>query len=233
MNLTDRARAAAYEGDVSAARYVLRWYADRKSWADETFRARWDGACALLGWWHELGAPERPPLDDLNEADASAFLEALAQQGLARTTVRGYRSGASALTRALRAARTSPPTFDETYDPFRSVTPKPTRKPVPRVDQDHLKSLPPLPRARLELLLALLDLGLSIPEVCTRDRRDVDRGRRFVVGYRGRCVTLGARAVGALAELDRLQPKRTGGFDGLLGCNADTARRWLNQARDD
>ena len=232
MNLTDYARAAAYEGNVHAARYVLRWYADRRFWADETFRARWDGASALLGWWHEQDAPERPPLDDLNEADATAFLEALAQQGLARPTVKGYRSGASALTKALRGARTLPPAFDTTHDPFRSVKPAPRKKPVPTIDQNRLENLPPLPRAQLELLLALLALGLSIPEVCTRDRRDVDWERRFVLGYRGRCVTLGARAVGALARLDRQQPKQKGGFDRLLGWNADTARHWLNRVRE-
>lgn len=233
MNLTDHARAAAYEGDFYAARYVLRWYADKQGWADETLRARWDGASALLGWWHKQGAPERPPLDDLNEADATAFLAALALQGLARTTVKGYRSGASALTQALRGAKSSPPAFDETYNPFRSVTPKLTKKLVPRVDPRRLKSMPPLPRARLELLLALLGHGMSVPEVCACLRRDLDVRHRFVLGYRGRCVTLGARAVGALERLDRLRPKRTGGFDRLLGWNADTARRWLNQVRDD
>ncbi len=233
MHLTDRARAAAYEGDFRAARYALRWYADRKGWADETFRARWDGASALLGWWHEQDAPERPPLDDLNEADATAFLDALAQQGLARATVKGYRSGASALTKVLRGARTLPPTLDETYDPFGSVKPAPTKKPVPTIDQNRLENLPPLPCARLELLLALLAHGMSVPEACACLRRDLDVRQRFLLGYHRRCVTLGARAVGALERLDRLQPERKGGFDRLLGWNADTARKWLNQIRGD
>ena len=231
MNLTDYARAATYEGNVHAARYVLQWYADKQSWADETLRARWDGASALLEWWRGLDTFVRPPLDDLNEADASAFLEALARQGLARTTVKGYRSGASALTKALRGARTLPPAFDESYDPFGSVMPAPTRRPVPSVNPRCLKELPPLPRVRLEVLLALLAHGLSVPEVCACLQRDLDARRRFLLGYRGRCVTLGARAVGALEELDRLQLKRTGGFVRLLGWNADTARRWLNQVR--
>ena len=50
---------------------------------------------------------------------AILFLEALARQGLARTTVKGYRSGASALTKALRGARTLPSAFDEKLRPIR------------------------------------------------------------------------------------------------------------------
>ena len=115
--LPELARLAAFDGDFDAARYVLRWYADRRGWSDETVRARWDGSSALLGWWHGLDAPERPPLDNLGENDARAFLAVSEAQGLARTTVRGYRHGASALTKALRAARTLPASFDKRYDP--------------------------------------------------------------------------------------------------------------------
>lgn len=90
-----------------------------------------------------------------------------------------------------------------------------------------------MPRVRLELLLALLAHGMSVPEACACLRRDLDMQHRFVLGYRGRCVTLGAQAVGALGKLDRLQPERKCGFSKLLGWNADTARRWLNQVRGD
>lgn len=57
----------------------------------------------------------------------------------------------------------------------------------------------------------------GVPEACACLRRDLDVRHRFVLGYGGRCVTLGARAVGALAGLDRLKFKRRGGFDRLLG----------------
>lgn len=57
LSLADCAHATTYRGDTQAARYVMQWYANRKRWADETLRARWDGASALLGWWYTLGEP--------------------------------------------------------------------------------------------------------------------------------------------------------------------------------
>lgn len=126
--LPELARLTAYEANYVAARYVLRWYADGKGWTNETFRARWDGASALLGRWHEQGAPDRPPLDALSGDDARAFVAALGAKGLARATVRGYRAGASAITKALRAAKTLPPSFDERYNPFEGVQPERSKK---------------------------------------------------------------------------------------------------------
>lgn len=227
--LTDHARTATYEGDFDAARYVLRWYADRKRWTDETFRARWDGASALLGWWHGLEEAARPPLDHLTQEDAGAFLAFLAQQGLARTTIRGYRSGASALTQALRGARTLPAVFNPDYDPFRSVCPAPTLKPTPYVSPKLLAALEPRPRARLELLLALLALGMSVPEVCACRWDDVNLAGRFLLGYGKRYVTLSARAVMAFEGLESVQPRRKGYVQRVLAWNADTARRWVKR----
>ena len=181
-----------------------------------------DGASALLGWWHEQDAPDRPPLDALSGDDARAFGAALGAKGLARATVRGYRAGASAITKALRAARTLLPSFDERYNPFEGVQPERSKKGSVTLDARRLAQLPAPARARLELLAALTDLGLSIPEVCTRTWRDLDRDRRFVLGYGGRCVTLGARAVRALETLERFQTGRCP-FEKLLRWNADTA----------
>ena len=95
-----------------------------------------------------------------------------------------------------------------------------------------MRALPPLPRARLELLSALLELGLSVPEACTRTWNDLDRERRFVVGYKQRYVTLGARAVGAVERLERLKPGRRP-FERRLGWNADTAGGWLKRVKTD
>lgn len=141
--LPELARLAAFEGDLDAARYVLRWYADLRGWTDETFRARWDGASALLGWWHELDAPERPPLDDLTENDARNFMADLEAQALARTTVKGYRHGASALTKALRAVRTLPPSFDGDYDPFKGILLKPKVKASLQINERRIAALLP------------------------------------------------------------------------------------------
>lgn len=101
--LQDHALAASRYGDIKSARYVLRHHADRKRWCDETFRARWDGAAALLAWWYTLESVAKPPLDDLKPEDARAFLSYLETQGLARSTMKGYRTGAAAFTSALRA----------------------------------------------------------------------------------------------------------------------------------
>jgi len=65
-------------------------------------------ARGLVTWWHEQDKMLRPPLDNLSVEDAQDFIASLERRGLARSTVQGYRSGASALTKALRAMRTLP-----------------------------------------------------------------------------------------------------------------------------
>ncbi len=121
QTIQDHALAASRYGEVASARHVLRHLADRRRWCDETFRARWDGAAALLSWWHTLEPVTRPPLADLSADDAKAFLDWLETQGLARATTKGYRSGAVALTSALRACREHPVVFDPAYSPFKGV----------------------------------------------------------------------------------------------------------------
>ena len=123
------AYSAARSGDWEAARYVLRWYGDMKRWTTETFRARWDGAASLLVWWHEREPAQRPPLDNLSQEDARAFLGWLEARGLSRSTMRGYRVGARALTKALRSASTSPTNLGTNYDPFREVSLSPLQHP--------------------------------------------------------------------------------------------------------
>lgn len=227
--LLEYARLASYNGHVQAAHYVLRWYADRQAWTDETFRARWDGASALLVWWGELAETARPPLDNLSQRDALAFLDCLAERGLAKTTIRGYRSGASALTKALRGARTLPASFDVQYAPFKSVHPVRTSHRTLLVNTHRLHNLPPAARARLELLLALLALGMSVPEVCACAWHDIDTNKRFLLGYHKRYVTLGVPAVKALTQLLEIRPRKGDYAERLLGWNADTARFWLKR----
>lgn len=231
--LQDHAHAASRYGDATGARVVLQHLADRKGWCDETFRARWDGAAALLVWWHSLEPVSRPPLADLNTDDARSFLDHLEGQGLARSTLKGYRVGAAALTGALRACREHPVVFDPAYTPFKGVfitPPKPTSVSASDVDMGHVIS--PLARARLELLLALMALGVSLPEVCSRLWMDINLPRRLMVGYKGRTVVLGAEAVAALETLLELRPKLHGG-QRVLGWQPATARRWLKEVRRD
>lgn len=223
--LHDHVRRAAYGGDRESARYVLRNYADRRGWADETFRARWDGASALLSWWDALDTEMRPPLCALDGDDARAFVAYLEDQGLASTTIRGYRAGASVLTRALH----EPSASSAAYNPFKAVTLSPPKR-VYELDPALLAREKPLTVFRLELLVALLNLGMSVPEVCAARRSDLVLERRLLYGYKQRMVKLGARAVLAYAALtDAVLPSCRHGWSRLLGWNADTARRHLQR----
>ncbi len=222
--LHDHAQRTAYHGDRKSARYILRGYADRKGWANETFRARWDGASALLAWWHLLDPATRPPLSALDAEDARAFLADLEAQGLARTTVRGYRAGASILTRALHDLSATP---TKTYNPFKGVSLSPPKR-VYELDPDLLGRQKRLTALRLELLVALLNLGMSVPEVCAARHSDLVLERRLLYGYRQRITRLGAKAVSAaVALVDATPATRRHGWMRLLGWNADTARRHL------
>ena len=117
-NLPACALEVAHYGDRPRAQRILLVYGDYKVWSDETRRARWDGAASLLTWWHEQDETLRPPLDNLSAVDAQGYLGWLEAQGLARSTIQGYRSGAQALTKALQGMRTLPIKFDASYDPF-------------------------------------------------------------------------------------------------------------------
>ncbi len=90
----------------------------------------------------------------------------------------------------------------------------------------------PLGRARLELLLSLMALGLSLPEVCSRLWMDINLSRRLLVGYKGRTVVFGAEAVAGIEVLLELRPKLHGG-QRVLGWQPATARRWLKQVQCD
>ncbi len=222
------AHRAAYQGDFQSAFYVLRLHADLRGWTDETLRARWDGASALLTWWHTLEPETRPPLDALDTEDAQAFLTHLEARGLAKATIRGYRAGARSLTRSLRELGTSPSPV-RTYDPFKAVSVTPARR-VYALDPAVLEKEKPRVALRLELLVALLNLGMSVPEICCCKRDDLDLKYRRLFGYKKRSVKLGAKAVAAYVALTDATPaSHLKSWSWLLGWNADTARRHLKR----
>jgi len=110
------------------------------------------------------------------------------------------------LTRELGSQR-STIKYDPSYDPFKSVRPTPVKKPVPEVSKEALAAIAsPRTRARLELLLALLALGMSVPEICSRRWWDVNLKDRRLFGYRKRFVMLGVPAVRAFEQLLKVQP---------------------------
>ena len=224
--LHEHAHRVIYEGDREAARYVLRCYADRKGWTDETFRARWDGVSALLIWWDALDPTSRPPLGALDGDDARAFLTELEARGLARTTIRGYRSGARALVCALHNFGTLP---TGTVDPFKDVALLPPKR-IYQLNPALLSQQKPLTALRLELLVALLNLGMSIPEICACRRFDFEFKYRRLFGYKKRSVKLGATAMAACTKrIDATPSLNERTWLRLLGWNADTARRYLNE----
>ena len=232
QTLPDYARAAAHHGDRLGARYVFLIYGDLKGWSDETRRARWDGAASLLAWWYEQDETLRPPLDNLSVEDAYDYLRWLETQDLACSTIRGYRSGARALTKALQGTQTLPIKLDASYDPFAGVQLSQLRKPPLEVSEGVLETIAsPLTRVRLELLLALLALGLTVPEVCTRRWFEVDLKARFVLGYKQRKVHFGVPAALAFERFLRLHKKEPPNYARVLGWNPDTARRWLKQIK--
>ena len=230
QTLPDYARAAAHHGDRYSSRYILLIYGDLQGWSDETRRARWDGAASLLAWWHEQDEVLRPPLDNLSAEEAHDYLNYLETQGLARSTIRGYRNGARALTKALRGTQTLPIKFGTAYDPFAGVQLPQAKKPPLEVSEDVLETIAsPLMRARLELLLALLALGLSIPEVCTRRWFEVDLKARFVLGYKERKVHFGVPAALAFEQFLRLHKKEPPNYARVISWTPDTARQWLKR----
>lgn len=124
--------------------------------------------------------------------------------------------------------------FDQDYAPFKNVHVTPIKKPSPnpRQDLDLHEVASPLARARLELLLALMSLNMSLPEVCSRCWGDVNLKDRIIVGYRGRCLGYGVDVVSALETLLTLRPRHHGA-QWMLGWQADTARSWLKWVRAD
>jgi integrase len=231
--IEDDSHNVAYSGDKRLARRVLREYSIDKRWSDETLRARWDGAAALLTWWRDLPPAMRPPLHQLTQDDAQAFVTSLEQRGLARSTIKSYRVGADAMTRALRWAWQIPVGEDPHYRPFEKVQPKPKRRAMPAVDQMKLEALPQgLRRIKLEVLLTLLDLGLSVPEACSQKWGSINLEKRTLWRVRGGKVALGVSALEALEKLWRAQAKyRRDGYYTALGWSPHSARRWLKKVR--
>ena len=226
--LKEDATLVSIYGNTNSAKRILQHLATHKGWCDETFRARWDGTSALLAWWHTLERHERPPLWDLSEADAREFLEHLESMDLARTTIKGYRTGAAAFSGWLRAYRSQPVAFDPSYQPFKNVLPPRDKQQVLATELDLSALTSAKYRAKLGLLLALLDLGMSLPEACTRAWQDLDFLSRRLVGYRQRTVILGVEVLSALEELETFRPKRHGSQK-LIGWTPATARKWLNR----
>jgi hypothetical protein len=226
--LQNDATLVSLHGDTASAKRLLRHLADHRGWCDETMRARWDGVAALLAWWHSLEPALRPPLWDLSPDDARSFLEYLESMDLARSTLNGYRIGASGFSAALRAYRSSPGAFDPAYAPFKDVYPTRDQKEPFTTDIDLTPIASPITKARLELLLALLHLGMSVPEACSRTGMDLNASRRLLVGYRHRTVVLGAQAVTALETLEKLKPSPYRNSQ-LIGWRPATARKWLRR----
>lgn len=223
----------AFTGNKKLAHRLLREYGIDKQWSNETVRARWDGAAALLNWWRELPEAMRPPLNSLNQGDARAFITSLERRGLARSTIKSYRIGADAMTRAVRWAWTIPVGEDPHYRPFEGVQPKPKPRAVPKLDQAKLEALPhDLRRAKLEGLLALLELGLSVSEACLCTWGMIDFGKRTLRRPGGRQVALGVPAVGALETLWWTQAEyRRNVYYTALAWSPETARKWLKKVR--
>jgi hypothetical protein len=235
-SLLEQSRATAYSGSRRDAKMVLQTYGlTHRRWTTETMRARWDGAAALLDWWHALEPSKRPPLDNLRGGNARAFISTLEKKGLTRSTIKGYRMGASALTKALHWGCGGQEQPDTTYNPFRDILPAQTEHKPPQIDREKLEAIDDIrTRAKLEALLALLNLGLSVPEACTRYWSDVSIRRRELTRYHRQRIEIHAEAVEALETLWAVLPRSCQSANRrIFGWTADTARRWLKGVRVD
>ena len=133
------------------------------------------------------------------------------------------------MTIALRAGKQKVHSFDPNYDPFKGVQPSPAPRPVMPIDPARLEAIEnPRTRVRLKGLTALLKLGLTLPEACSRRGNDISFKFQVVYGYKRRYIPLDAEALDALLHLARLYREEHYG-PGILGWKADTARRWLKQ----
>lgn len=231
-SLTEQSYAAAYKGSRRDAKAVLHTYGlTYCRWTPETMRARWDGAAALLDWWLALEPSKRPPLDNLHGGNARAFISTLENKGLARSTIKSYRVGASALTKALRWGSGAYEQATMTYDPFRDILPALTEHKPPQIDRTKLEAIDDhRARAKLEALLTLLALGLTTPEACTRYWSDVSLERRELTRYHFKRIEIGVDAIGALERLWAVLPKEGRSRNRrIFRWSPDTARRWLKQ----
>lgn len=152
-----QAAQGALRGERSAAFDLLDYLAAQRRWSFETLRARWDGAAKFLTWWHTL-EDEQPELLNVSSQHAQAFLDALYAEGLTTSTIRGYREGARAFLKYLYSIHHNL-NEEHSYHPFKGTTlPRPPKASFP-VDQGKLELESPKNKARLELLVALLNLG--------------------------------------------------------------------------
>ena len=220
MRLGDLARLASHHGDVAAIRELVTMFGHSKRWSPETSRSRIDGALALARWWRTV--PYRPPLDCLGTHDAQGFLAWLEDEKFRPSTRRGYRRGASTLFRAIRWAH-----YDYApNDPFFNLRMQ-RRKPTVRVpDLDYSRVSPRVAR-KLEILVALMRLGLSLPQACFLEWRHIDL--RYAEIFTGTIrATIDERALRALSTL----PKGpVHGHAPALGWTPDTARKHVKSAK--
>ena len=175
-------------------------------------------------WWCSLDPTSRPPLGALDSDNARAFLVELEARGLARTTIQGYRSGARALIYALHNFGTL---LTATVDPFKDVTLLPPKR-IYQLNPALLSQQKSLTALKLEVLVALLNLGMSVPEICSCRRFDLELEQRRLLGYKKRSIKLGVTAIVVYTKLISIKTLlEEQSWLRLLGWSADTARRHL------
>lgn len=219
-------------GDYRKAYALLVFYGQVKRWQQETIRARWDGAKALLDWWHTLSPVTRPALAQVVPQDLAGFLSFLAARNLTASTFKAYVIGAKALLRVIKVH----PREASTYDPFKglkSLKEHTARaKRVYDLSEAQLASLK-LPKAKevkLRLLIALVNLGMTIPEVCSRTWANLILAEQFLEGYHQRQLRLGQQAQFALQQFKKYYPPQKS-FYQLIPWSAETARKWVKRVR--
>jgi len=160
--------------------------------------------------------------------DAHQFTKHLEKRGLAVSTQKNYRIGANALIKALSMTATTPPTKSTYPSPFQGLQyPRKPKKKL-EIEPEKLQEVAnPITRAKLGVLLALLDLGLSIPEACTRTWNDIDKTSLTLKGYH-QTFRMGVPVLEAIEHLTEETPQaKHYSFQRIMKWKPEAARRWL------
>ena len=156
----------------------------------------------LIDWIKTLPDLQKPPLHNLNQNDTQAFINYLEARNLTKSTIKGYKRGADVLTKVLRAASVGGLDLDRNYQPFSGLSIKPKQLSPLGIDDTILKDIYPIKtRAKLKVLIALHNLGLSTSEIASCRWKDVDLHGRTIYNYKGESYPMSLPFQAAYKEL--------------------------------
>ncbi len=231
--LQSHAEAAVLNIDIESMKTLIELYAQKSNWSSETLRVRWDGMSALIDWIKTLPDLQKPPLHNLNQKDTRVFINYLEARNLTKSTIKGYKRGADVLTKVLRAASVGGLDLDCNYQPFSGLSIKPKQLSPLGIDDTILKDIYPMKtRAKLKVLVALHNLGMSTSEIASCRWKDIDLQARTIRNYNGKVYPISLSFQAAYTELEGLIPTPINEDSKLLSWKPSTVRQWKHFIRN-